>query len=212
MFNGLIKELAKVQNFAHNELSLLASHKPNLGESIAVNGACLSVIKVLKNGFVVELSKETRDNIAVENLKNFVHIEPAMRLMERIDGHLMQGHIDGVGEILSIEKNENGVDFWVKIPPNLCKFIAAKGSVGIDGVSLTVNEIAQEKMRLTIIPITFKTSLFHTYKAKRRVNIETDLFAKYTARMLEFMDISSKNSSQSKDLSWEQVEKIAYLY
>lgn len=212
MFNGLIREIAKVQSYANNELSLLAKHKPSPGDSVAVNGACLSVVRVFAGGFALELSRETRENIAVQNLRDFVHIEPAMRLGDRIDGHLLQGHIDGVGEILGIQKNENGTDFWVKIPPHLQKFTAAKGSIAVDGVSLTINEVLEYGVRLTLIPLTLDTTLFGGYAVGRKVNIESDLFARYVARIVEFRANSGQNSPQSKDLSWEQVEKIAYLY
>ena len=185
MFNGLVREIAVVQSFAGNVLSLKARHKPNLGDSIAVNGACLSVVKVFAGGFAVELSKETHTRIAAQNLKDRVHIEPAMRLQERVDGHLMQGHIDGVGEISRIAQNENGTDFFVKIPPNLQKFMAPKGSVGVDGVSLTINEVLNGGIRLTIIPLTMRESLFGSYRVGRKVNIESDLLARYVVNALE---------------------------
>lgn len=205
MFNGLVREIAKVKSYQNNILSLIAKHKPNLGDSIAVNGACLSVVEVFKNGFALELSKETRLHIALENLKNEVHIEAALRYGERIDGHLLQGHIDGIGEILSIVKNENGTDFFIKIPANLQQFMAEKGSIGVDGVSLTINEVLKEGIRLTLIPITLQESLFKNYKIGRRVNIESDLLARYIARIME-------NKSFKKDLSWQDIDKIAYLY
>lgn len=205
MFNGLVREIAKVKSYQNNILSLIAKHKPNLGDSIAVNGACLSVVEVFKNGFALELSKETRSHIALENLKNEVHIEAALRYGERIDGHLLQGHIDGIGEILSIVKNENGTDFFIKIPANLQQFMAEKGSVGVDGVSLTINEVLKDGIRLTLIPITLQESLFKNYKIGRRVNIESDLLARYIARIME-------NKSFKKDLSWQDIDKIAYLY
>lgn len=205
MFNGLVREIALVKSYQNNVLSLIAKHKPNLGDSVAVNGACLSVTQVLQNGFAVELSKETRTHIATENLKDKVHIEPALRFGERIDGHLLQGHIDGIGEISRIVPNENGVDFFVKVPANLAKFMAQKGSVAIDGVSLTINEVLNGEIRLTLIPLTLRESLFGGYKVGRRVNIESDLLARYVAQMLE-------NKESQKDISWQEIDKIAYLY
>ncbi|MBF0928304.1 MAG: riboflavin synthase, partial [Campylobacter concisus] len=103
MFNGLIRELAEVISYSQNVLRLKAKFRPNLGDSIAVNGACLSVIKLYDDGFSVELSAESRTNVAVENLSGLVHIEPAMKLGERVDGHLMQGHIDFIGVISAIK-------------------------------------------------------------------------------------------------------------
>ncbi|ECQ7163344.1 riboflavin synthase [Campylobacter jejuni] len=203
MFNGLIREIAKVQSYQNNTLSLTAKHRPNLGDSIAVNGACLSVTKLYEGGFEVELSRESRTHIAVENLKDKVHIEPALRYGDRIDGHLMQGHIDFIGILEKIQKDENGVDFHITLPKEAMKFIAEKGSIGVDGVSLTINEILKNGIRLTIIPITFKETLFKDYQVGRKINIESDLLARYIYAQLQ---------GKNKGLSWEEVERISYLY
>ncbi|EAK9985535.1 TPA: riboflavin synthase [Campylobacter jejuni] len=203
MFNGLIREIAKVQSYQNNTLSLKAKYRPNLGDSIAVNGACLSVTKLYEGGFEVELSRESRTHIAIENLKDKVHIEPALRYGDRIDGHLMQGHIDFIGTLEKIQKDENGVDFYISLPKEAMKFIAEKGSIAVDGVSLTINEILKNGIRLTIIPITFKETLFKDYQVGRKINIESDLLARYIYAQLQ---------GKNKGLSWEEVERISYLY
>ncbi|MDQ6385001.1 riboflavin synthase [Campylobacter jejuni] len=199
MFNGLIREIAKVQSYQNNTLSLKAKYRPNLGDSIAVNGACLSVTKLYEGGFEVELSRESRTHIAIENLKDKVHIEPALRYGDRIDGHLMQGHIDFIGTLEKIQKDENGVDFYISLPKEAMKFIAEKGSIGVDGVSLTINEILKNGIRLTIIPITFKETLFKDYQVGRKINIESDLLARYIYAQLQGKNIiilikSTKNT------------------
>ncbi|HEA7773107.1 TPA: riboflavin synthase [Campylobacter jejuni] len=203
MFNGLIREIAKVQSYQNNTLSLKAKYRPNLGDSIAINGACLSVTKLYEGGFEVELSRESRTHIAIENLKDKVHIEPALRYGDRIDGHLMQGHIDFIGTLEKIQKDENGVDFYISLPKEAMKFIAEKGSIAVDGVSLTINEILKNGIRLTIIPITFKETLFKDYQVGRKINIESDLLARYIYAQLQ---------GKNKGLSWEEVERISYLY
>ncbi|EAH6881343.1 TPA: riboflavin synthase [Campylobacter jejuni] len=203
MFNGLIREIAKVQSYQNNTLSLKAKYCPNLGDSIAVNGACLSVTKLYEGGFEVELSRESRTHIAIENLKDKVHIEPALRYGDRIDGHLMQGHIDFIGILEKIQKDENGVDFHITLPKEAMKFMAEKGSIAVDGVSLTINEILKNGIRLTIIPITFKETLFKDYQVGRKINIESDLLARYIYAQLQ---------GKNKGLSWEEVERISYLY
>ena len=203
MFNGLIREIAKVQSYQNNTLSLTAKHRPNLGDSIAVNGACLSVTKLYEGGFEVELSRESRTHIAIENLKDKVHIEPALRYGDRIDGHLMQGHIDFIGTLEKIQKDENGVDFYISLPKEAMKFMAEKGSIAVDGVSLTINEILKNGIRLTIIPITFKETLFFFFLVGRKINIESDLLARYIYAQLQ---------GKNKGLSWEEVERISYLY
>ncbi|ECP7274733.1 riboflavin synthase [Campylobacter jejuni] len=203
MFNGLIREIAKVQSYQNNTLSLKAKYRPNLGDSIAVNGACLSVTKLYEGGFEVELSRESRTHIAIENLKDKVHIEPALRYGDRIDGHLMQGHIDFIGILEKIQKDENGVDFHISLPKEAMKFMVVKGSIAVDGVSLTINEILKNGIRLTIIPITFKETLFKDYQVSRKINIESDLLARYIYAQLQ---------GKIKGLSWEEVERISYLY
>ncbi|EAJ3524383.1 riboflavin synthase, partial [Campylobacter coli] len=188
MFNGLIREIAKVKSYQNNVLNLKANYRPNLGDSVAVNGACLSVTKLHSDGFELELSHESRKHIAVQNLKDKVHIEPALRYGDRIDGHLMQGHIDFIGRLEKIEKDENGVDFYIALPKEAMKFMARKGSIGIDGVSLTINEIIENGVRLTIIPITFKETLFKEYEIGREINIESDLLARYIYAQMQDKD------------------------
>ncbi len=203
MFNGLIREIAEVKSYQNNVLTLKTDYRPNLGDSIAVNGACLSVTKLHSDGFELELSHESRKHLAVQNLKDRVHIEPALRYGDRIDGHLMQGHIDFIGKLEKIEKDENGIDFYISLPKEAMKFMARKGSIGIDGVSLTINEVTKNGIRLTIIPITFKETLFKEYKIGQEINIESDLLARYIYTQLQ---------DKNKGLSWEEVERITYLY
>ena len=185
MFNGLIRELAKVKSFNNNILTLKSKYIPNIGDSIAVNGVCLTAVKIFNDGFSVELSPETQSKIAIKNYKNLVHIEPAMRLSDRIDGHLLQGHIDCLGEILEIKNNKNSYEVVIKIPTEFMKFVINKGSIAIDGVSLTVNDVWSDRFRLTIIPHTFENTLFKTYKIHQRVNVETDMFARYLYSMFK---------------------------
>ena len=202
MFTGLIREIAKVESFNNNFLRLKAKYRPNLGDSIAVNGVCLSVTKIFDEGFEVELSDETRKIVALENYKDKVHIEPAMKLSDKVEGHIVQGHIDCVGVIKRIIKNINSYDFYIRLPKKFIKFLIPKGSITIDGVSLTVNEVYEDSFRLTIIPITMKETLFGTYKTGRRVNIETDMFARYLYFMFK----------REKDISWDEIERIQALF
>ena len=284
MFNGLIREIAQVASFSGDLLRLRARYRPALGDSVAVNGACLSVTRLFADGFAVQLSSETARIIAVQNLRGPVHIEPAMRIGDRIDGHLIQGHVDAVGEIYKISKLASGVDFFIRAPLHIAPLLAPKGSVAIDGVSLTINEVLEGSgmhvrnfnsqgldggnfirkelrdanfngaslrgpnssgsnsvrdpnslgvnlkseaqscaIRLTIIPLTLKDTLFGTYKIGRRVNIETDLLARYVAAQLGFAggqlvgrgtvaarDVSAEG--EKDELSWDAVDKILSLY
>ena len=262
MFNGLIREIAQVASFSGDLLRLRARYRPALGNSVAVNGACLSVTRLFADGFAVQLSSETARVIAVQNLRGSVHIEPAMRLGERIDGHLIQGHVDAVGEIYKISKLASGVDFFIRAPLHIAPLLAPKGSVAIDGVSLTINEVLEGRnfthkdrkgphgqnfnssnsvrdpssldgnlqseaqscaIRLTIIPLTLKDTLFGTYKIGRRINIETDLLARYVAAQLGFAGgqlvghgtVAARDASadgEQDGLSWDAVDKILSLY
>jgi len=200
MFNGLIRETAKIRSFANNKLRVTAKYKPEIGDSIAINGVCLTATKIYPDGFEVELSPETQKIVPLENYQagKEVHIEPALRFGDRIDGHLIQGHVDAIGEILEIKKNANSYDVIIKTDPKIMKYIAPKGSIAIDGVSLTVNEVFSDRFRLTIIPHTFENTLFKTYKPHQKVNIETDMFARYIYHMLKH----SPEDINDKILAW----------
>ena len=202
MFTGLIREFATVVSYQNSVLTLKAKYKPNIGDSIAVNGVCLTVVSAGSGLFAVELSNETRSIMAVEHLKGKVHIEPAMKLSDRLEGHIVQGHVDCIGVIKSITKNQNATDFYINYPKEFSKFISPKGSIAIDGVSLTVNETKQSEFRLTIIPHTLEITLFGNYKIGDHVNIETDMFARYIYNMIE-----NKNSP-----TWDEIDNILARY
>ncbi len=205
MFTGLIREMAQVESFVGSLLTIKASYKPKVGDSIAINGACLTVVKIGNNSFSVELSPESRSVLVVENYKNEVHIEPAMMMGDRFEGHIVQGHIDCIGKIVAVKNNGNSADFFIELPKEYIKFVIQKGSVTVDGVSLTVNEVIQNKnqFRLTIIPHTIENTLFKTYKINSKVNIETDMFARYVYNIF---------APKGKNISWEDVDKIMASY
>ncbi|WP_456380872.1 riboflavin synthase [Hydrogenimonas sp.] len=205
MFTGLIREKGEVLSYRDNILTIRADYRPDIGDSIAVNGACLTVVEVGEKYFSVELADETRAVIAMENLRGFVHIEPAMRMGDRFEGHIVQGHVDTVGTVTRIEKRTNGTDFFITIPPEYLQYVIPKGSVTIDGVSLTVNDVTDEGFRLTIIPHTLDNTLFSTYRVGTRVNVETDLFARYVANILERREAAKKSG-------WERIERFQALY
>lgn len=203
MFTGLVREFAKVQSLRQNTLTLQAKYKPKIGDSIAVNGACLTAIEVFNGGFSLELSEETQSHIALESYKDLVHIEPALRLQDRLDGHLVQGHINGIGKIAKIIPHQIGTDFFIIAPKEILELCIPKGSIAINGISLTINEVLEDSLRLTIIPHTLKTTLFQTYQVNMRVNIETDMFA----RMIQHF-LHKKHST----LTWEKVDRILGSY
>jgi riboflavin synthase len=203
VFTGLIREMAKVLSFQNNFLTLKAHYKPKIGDSIAVNGACLTVVKISHESFTVELSPESQKILAMENYKGDVHIEPAMQMGDRFEGHIVQGHVDCLGVVKSIKNNGNSTDFIMTLPKEFLRYIIPKGSVTIDGVSLTINEVLKDGFRLTIIPHTIENTLFKTYKIGSRVNVETDMFARYIYNMFKHKE---------NHLSWDNVDAIMARY
>lgn len=195
--------MAKVVSIQNNYLTLKAKYQPKIGDSIAINGACLTVVKITRDTFSVELSPESVKILAMENYKDEVHIEPAMMMGDRFEGHIVQGHVDCLGIIKSIKSNGNSTDFFITLPSEYLKYIIPKGSVTIDGVSLTVNEVLKDSFRLTIIPHTIQNTLFKRYKVGTKVNLETDMFARYVYNMFK---------RSEKTLSWDDVDKVMARY
>jgi riboflavin synthase len=204
MFTGLIREIATITKNNGTLLEIRSSHTPSIGDSIAVNGACLTVVKTNSSVFSVELSDESQNILALENYNGSVHIEPAMRLSDRVEGHIVQGHVDTIGTITSITTEKNGTDFVISVDPEFIPLIVPKGSIAIDGVSLTVNEVFENSFRLTIIPHTLTSSLIGQYKVGRRVNIETDMFVRSIKHLMSF--------SAPKKLDWETAHHFCALY
>ncbi|MRI83969.1 MAG: riboflavin synthase [Nitratiruptor sp.] len=200
MFTGLIREIARVDYFDGRKLTLAARHRPRIGDSIAINGVCLSVVEVIPGGFSVEVGDETRERVALENFQDRVHMEPALQVGDRLEGHIVQGHIDAIGTITAITPRSNAIDFQIQVPPQTLRFIIPKGSIAIDGVSLTINERLDEAFRVTIVPITLRKTLFGSYQIGRRVNIETDMFARYLYHLF------------APPLTWEEIDHIHSLF
>jgi len=203
MFSGLIREIATVSSFQNSILTIQAEYIPNIGDSISVNGACLTVVKLNQGSFSVELSPETSNMLAIENYNGEVHIEPAMQMGDRFEGHIVQGHIDTIGIVEKIEQLGNSYNLFVKIEHKISHLIVPKGSISIDGVSLTINDIADEVFRLTIIPHTMENTIFKNYQIGTRINIETDMFARYIDNILAH--------TKSK-VGWNEIDSIMARY
>ena len=205
MFTGLIREIATVKNYANNILTIESIHQAKLGDSIAINGVCLTVIKVNADGFDLELADETRSIIDESKISGQVHIEPAMQMSDRFEGHIVQGHVDCVGVVEKITTLENATDFIIKVEPKYIAHIIPKGSITIDGISLTVNDVYQDAFRLTIIPHTLRETLMKNYIIGTKLNIETDVFARYIDHILE-------HRSRRKSMSWDDIDNIQMGY
>lgn len=205
MFTGLIREIATVKRYQNHILSIRSTHRAKLGDSIAVNGVCLTVIGVHPDGFDLELADETRALIDESRLKGRVHIEPAMQMNDRFEGHIVQGHIDCIGVLSQITTRENGTYFRIKVTEACITHIIPKGSITIDGVSLTVNEVYEESFSIMVIPHTLEHTLIQTYRVGTTLNIETDMFARYIDHILA-------HRSGKKPMGWSEIDTIQMSY
>ena len=205
MFTGLIREIATVKSYQNNILTIQSKHKAKVGDSIAINGVCLTVIKVNSDGFNLELADETRSIIDESKISGAVHMEPAMMMNDRFEGHIVQGHVDCVGTVSQITPRENATDFIITVDPKYIAHIIPKGSITIDGISLTVNDVGDDNFRLTIIPHTLKETLMKNYKIGTKLNIETDVFARYIDHILA-------HRSQKKSMGWNDIDSLQMSY
>ena len=194
MFTGIIQATGSISAIHENEKDsrfVFATGKMTLddisiGDSIAVNGACLTIIEKEVHAFTADLSRETLALTTFPNLKQGarINLEKAMQLSDRINGHMVSGHIDGMGKI--VDKHDEGcsIRYSISVAEQLNKFISKKGSITVDGVSLTVNDSNAQGFSVNIIPHTLSETIFSDYEVNTMVNIEVDLIARYLAQLL----------------------------
>lgn len=158
-----------------------------LGDSISVNGVCLSIVEKESHLFAADLSKETLALTCFSNLKegSRINLEKAMMLSDRINGHMVSGHVDGIGRIINKTDEGRSIKYSIEVPSELKKFISKKGSVSVDGVSLTINEVNNNSFDVNIIPHTLSETIFLEYDVDTRVNIEVDQIARYLDQLLQ---------------------------
>ncbi|MCJ0975460.1 riboflavin synthase [Pseudomonas sp. PS1] len=168
-----------------------------LGDSIAVNGVCLTAVELPGNGFWADVSRETLARTAFVDLKpgSRVNLEKALMPTSRLGGHLVSGHVDGVGEVVSREENARAVQFRIRAPRELARYIALKGSITVDGTSLTVNAVNGAEFDLTVVPHTLAETIMVDYRPGRQVNLEVDLLARYLERLLLGEKAAEPNAS-----------------
>jgi riboflavin synthase len=157
-----------------------------LGDSIATNGVCLTVVELPGDGYVADVSGETiaRTGFADYQAGQLVNLEKALMPTSRLGGHLVSGHVDGVGKIVAVKPLGRAMEYWVEAPRELARYIAEKGSITVDGISLTVNSVEGAKFRLTIVPHTSGETTVGEWKVGRRVNLEVDVIARYLERLV----------------------------
>ena len=198
MFTGIIEALGtitKLENRGHDIRLTVATGKLDMsdvkmGDSIATNGVCLTVVDYADSFYSADVSAETIKYTGFANYQvgSQVNLEKALRAADRLGGHIVSGHVDGVGEISRIVNQTDYVEIWVKAPDDLAKYIAHKGSITVDGVSLTVNEVGAGWFEINIIPHTMQETIIKEYKVGTVVNLEVDLIARYLERLLPGLD------------------------
>ena len=189
MFTGIISYIVKVKSFQNSQLLVKADRsftkQVKNGDSVAVNGVCLTVIDKRADLFQVEVMLETLKRTALGGLKSgdIVNLELAMKAADRFAGHIVQGHIDGVAAVKSIKQKGNSHIFTFEVPKQLGRYIVEKGSVAVNGISLTVIDTNNKTFTVGIIPYTWRHTMLSSTKVGDRVNIEVDILAKYLEKL-----------------------------
>jgi len=193
MFTGLIEDVGKIGLLRINKNSAVLEVKTKLplramplGASVAVNGACLTVVKKTKDVFMVDVSPETLQRTNLQSLAagGLVNLEQPMRFQDRLGGHLVTGHVDGIGTITAIKPEGGFTVFRFRVPAIISSLLVAKGSVAVDGISLTVNDCRRDGFSVAIIPFTLQHTNLRVRKVGDKVNLETDLIGKYVQSFL----------------------------
>jgi riboflavin synthase len=194
MFTGIIQTVGRVARLEprggdvrlHVDSADLDLGDVQLGDSIAVSGVCLTAISLAERGFAADVSNETLSLTTLGQLKpgDPVNLEKALRLADRLGGHLVSGHVDGVGKVVSITPDARSQRWTFEVPADLARYIAAKGSICIDGTSLTVNEVSGTRFGVNLIPHTVAHTAFHARHAGDAVNFEVDVIARYVERLI----------------------------
>lgn len=213
MFTGIIENLGTLQErHDHGSDQTLVIAAPTLdfstvrlGDSIAVNGVCLTVRQLGPQNFSADVSKESLERTTLGELApgQPVNLELALTLSKPLGGHLVSGHVDGVGQLLSRRDEGRSERLEFRMPKEIAHYVAVKGSIAIDGISLTVNGVADDRFQVNIIPHTSEHSTLGSYKEGQRVNLEVDLIARYVERLL-------RRDSDHKPLSLEDLMKAGF--
>jgi len=191
MFTGIIEGIGKIEKISKNTKNRsaiqmtvnLGKHAKGLkiGQSVALNGVCLTATKLSKSNCIFEMIEETTQKTDLGNLKpgDIVNIERSLKMGGRLEGHFVLGHVDGVGIIKKIQNKPKEVQVWFEVPKELSKYVVKKGSIAVDGISLTVVDIKNNLASVCLIPHTMEITNFKTKNVGDKLNIETDILGKY---------------------------------
>lgn len=195
MFTGIVEEVGKVISFNlqgnSGKINIFCKkvlEDTKIGDSIAVNGICLTVVSIKENGFVADVMVETvnRSCLKTLNVGDAINLERAMSLKDRFGGHIVSGHIDGVGKIASLTRKENAILIEIETKEDILKYIVNKGSIAIDGISLTVASLTETSFIVSVIPHTLEDTTLSKKNVGDLVNLENDVIGKYVERLLTF--------------------------
>lgn len=213
MFTGLVEEVGRVESIkpigGGKTITISAGDAlkgTNIGESISVNGVCLTVTKSLLKNFSADAVGETLNKTTIDDFRvgDLVNLERALSFSQRLGGHIMQGHVNGVGEISELKKLGENYSLSVLVPPDLEKYLIKEGSIAIDGISLTIADTINNRCTFSIIPHTWANTNLNTKNVGSRVNIEIDIIAKYVEK---FLAAGKKNNN---GLNEEWLNKLGY--
>ncbi len=189
MFTGLIQSVNRISEIIETDdgkkFAIKASFAPEIGESIAIDGVCLTVATVSDGGFVADVMPETLGGTTLGNFEvgAQVNLERALQVGDRLGGHFVQGHVDGIGTVLNITNDEDGQRIEITPPLHLLKYIAHKGSIAINGVSLTISKVKDDAFEVALIPHTLENTNLDELKVDARVNLEVDMLARYLEKL-----------------------------
>jgi len=195
MFTGLIEEVGKILSLKKSSQSAVLkvgcqkiTDDVKIGDSISVNGVCLTVTSFERNTITFDVSAETLRRSNIGNLKtnDFVNLERALKFSDRLGGHILQGHVDTTTKVVGIKKEGTGFVFSFKLPPTYRHLVVEKGSIGIDGISLTIAELYSDSFSVAVIPHTFENTTLRFRKPGDIVNLEFDIVGKYVERMCKY--------------------------
>lgn len=215
MFTGIIEEIGIVKSVKSKVITIEANKifdDLKLGDSVAVNGTCLTISSFSNKILNADVTTETlsRTNLGDLKLGFKVNLERALTLNGRLGGHIVSGHIDGVGIIKNISKSENDIILKIEVSANLMKYIIEKGSVAVDGISLTVAEVNKNNFSIAIIPHTFKETILFYKKEGDKVNIENDIIGKYVEKLLTFNNYNNKKNNKNSNINMEFLIKNGF--
>ena len=208
MFTGIVEEVGKIKKIERNTVSAKLSIEADKvlqevkeGDSIAVNGICLTVTYFTKNSFTADVMHETMNRTTLGKLKENspVNLERALSVMGRFGGHMVSGHIDGRGKIVGIEKDDNAVLFTIETTEKILRYIVEKGSIAINGISLTVARVDRKNFTVSVIPHTLRVTSLGSFQKGDEVNLENDIVGKYIEKLLGLSCPEKKESTLTMD-------------